>query len=259
MPTNWSSNSVWRGDGHVFLFTFFCPFLPIVGVSRLPFVRHRVIFVMKTTVSLAAAATMAFAAPALAQPSSEDGVTVFGNAEAYCTLPTIWAGQSGTTGMGATRWNGTTLSIPSSLLAETTGAAITGGVTPVARIRGTGSCNTSHRIRLQSVNGGLVHESGADTPAPQGFIKRRAVTYEAFWRNVVDGVANTGWGVHNWTPSAPGEFSPTYNYVIGAANRPNPGERGFEVVVELSRAGPGGVMLAGQYSDQLIVTIEIAP
>ena len=222
---------------------------------------------MKTSISLiAVAAAVAMAAPALAQASlsvappppgpSEGTVTLSADAEPYCTLPDSWSYVSGFNGGGGSQFSGTTWTIPASALADTSGNANTGGEFAI-RIRGEGSCNTSHSIQLQSVRGGLTTGANTTDPAPAGFSRRRAMEYRAHW--VAGDGLNGSNGVMNFAPTSPGQMSGVYNYVVGAT-KPPPGNRGFDIRLGMQRGtGGAGLLVAGTYSDQLLVTISVAP
>lgn len=208
---------------------------------------------MKTTVSIVAlCAAAAVCAPALAQ----EAIALQGTAEPYCTLPTTWTAQSSGAG-GATgaqfNSNSRTWTIPQAALAGADGAAVAGGEYAV-RIFGDGSCNTAHRIQLQSTRGGLSTGSDPSQPAPAGFARRRPIKYDAYWAS--GSGLTTNYGVQNFTPTAPGQTSAAFDYTL-TASRPAPGNHRFDVRMGLQRSG-AALMVAGDYSDSLVITITTA-
>jgi hypothetical protein len=198
---------------------------------------------MKAIIPVLGAALLAtgIATPAFAEDSQS--VDIIGTAAAFCTLPTSWHFQSSTNNVSASQFSGTTWSINPTLLADNTGAGISSSTEVAIRVRGTGSCNTSHTITLTSVNGGLANTTVTSPPA--GFQRTRRMTYDANW-------TGTTAGVIRWVPTAPGD-STSYDYV-GIAP---PGIHDFDVRMGLLRDPTTGPMLAGGYSDNLIITISI--
>lgn len=204
---------------------------------------------MKKTISIAAVlAVSALAAPTFAQETVE----LMGEAEPYCNLPTTWVYA---TGNGGQYFSGSTWSLPQSIIANTSGIAITGGEYPI-RVTGEGSCNTSHRFQLQSSRGGLR----ADVEAPTGFSNRREIRYDAYWSTATfatDGVrAAYGPAIGNWRPSTPGQMSSMITFTA-TGTRPAPGNRFFDVRIGLLRdAADGPLVASDDYQDQLTITVS---
>lgn len=214
---------------------------------------------MKTMLTIAAiAAVIAPAGIALAAPapaSSPASVTVGGTAEGICQLPSTWAFQSGFNGGDGAQWSGTTWTIPSAQFAGPGGTAAPAASEFAIRVRGDGFCNTSHKITVRSVRGGLVQglPGTAPTPAPTGFANRRTMAYEASW-----------WSGSNLTPYGPRAAvtadaigkSDTKTYTVSDTLAP-PGARKFDVRMGLIRTGSSAPLVAGDYSD--VVEVTIAP
>ena len=192
--------------------------------------------------TLGAVLLTGLATPALAQDTQS--VDIIGTAEAFCTLPTDWTFVSSTNNVAGSSFAGHTWTINPALLADNTGNGIVSNAEVAIRVRGQARCNTTHQIELTSTNGGLAHAASATNPPP-GFQRTRRMTYNANW-------TNTNWGITNWVPNAPGA-SITYNH---GAKAP-PGEHDFDVRMGLLRDPTTGPMIAGSYTDNLIVTITI--
>jgi hypothetical protein len=205
---------------------------------------HEGTSVMKHILSaLGAAALMAWATPALADDTQS--VDIVGTAEAFCSLPTSWKYVSSTSGVNASEFAGTTWTIPASLLADAEGNGTVTADEVAIRVRGTAACNTTHSIMVQSLNGGLTNTDTLSSPPP-GFENNRRMIYNANWTN------KEGWGVFNWIPQSAGD-SATYDH----ANRAPPGTHEFDVRMGLLRDPTAGPMVAGTYTDQLVITISV--
>ena len=88
-------------------------------------------------------------------------------------------------------------------------------------------------------------------------IASRSFFISAHW--VAGDGLNGSNGVMNFAPTSPGQMSGVYNYVVGAT-KPPPGNRGFDIRLGMQRGtGGAGLLVAGTYSDQLLVTISVAP
>lgn len=201
--------------------------------------------------------TSTFAIAALAAAgaaSAADPITLNGSAEKYCTLPSSWSFSAGSGGGTAGQFSGTTWNIPEALLSDAQGQPAVGSDTGL-RIAGIGSCNASHSIRLQSARGGLVTGTPGDA-APNGFTRRRQVRYDAFWSN--GGSVTFGPSVNNFNPSSAGQQSNVANFVVGVGQAP-PGNREFHFRALFNRPANGTPMLAGAYSDNVTITITLAP
>ena len=200
----------------------------------------------KLILALAAAAPAALATPASAQPAAQDQTTIqiIGTAEAFCTLPDSWQFASSTSNVSASQFSGRTWTIPGALVATNNGNAVVSTDEVAIRVRGQAACNTTHIITLTSTNGGLAHAASAGSP-PAGFTRTRRMTYNANWRD-------TTWGIFNWVPSAPGD---SISYDHGA--RIPPGNHEFDIRMGLLRDPTNSPMVAGSYSDQLIITISV--
>lgn len=198
---------------------------------------------MKSILILGVAALATLATPAGAQDSAS--VDVIGTAEAFCSLPSAWQFASSTNNVSSSQFSGNTWTIPSTLLADTSGNGIVSSAEVAIRVRGQAACNTTHTITVSSSNGGLAHAASVSAP-PAGFTRKRRMTYNANWRD-------QNWGVINFIPSAPGD-SRTYNH----GSTVPPGNREFDVRMGLLREPTSGPMLAGAYTDQLTITISIA-
>lgn len=183
------------------------------------------------------------ATPAFAQNSQS--VDIIGTAEAFCTLPTNWQYVSSTSNVSASQFSGRTWAINPTLLADNTGNGIVSNTEVAIRVRGQGSCNTTHTITLTSTNGGLAHGASSANPPP-GFQRTRRMIYNANWTD------QPTWGITNWVPTGPGS-SITYDH----GSKAPPGVHNFDIRMGLLRDPTTGPMLAGSYSDQLIVTISI--
>ncbi|WP_144037776.1 hypothetical protein [Sphingopyxis sp. KK2] len=200
---------------------------------------------MKSMLSILGTAALAtLATPALAQSAQTQSVDIIGTAEAFCTLPTTWQYASSTTGVSSSQFQGNTWTIPSALIANSSGMAIASNAEVAIRVRGQGACNTTHNITLQSTNGGLAHLASASNP-PAGFARNRRMEYQANWRD-------TNWGIFGWVPTAAGS-SNSYNHGSTQA----PGLRDFDVRMEVFRDATAAPMLAGAYSDNLVITITV--
>lgn len=208
---------------------------------------------MKSIITLAAGVSL-LATAAVAQESVE----ISGNAPAICTLPSSWSVSGGSGGAGGSQFDsGARIwTIPSNLVANAQGIATTSDVG--IRIRGTGYCNTSHVISLETQNGGLK----TDSAAPAGFSNVRRMRYDAHWSvggtggssNVVYGGSTRG--IYNWRPAAPGVR--TANFTVSDAYMP--GERAFDVRLGLDTTGaPGVPLVQGAYEDIVTVRLSALP
>jgi hypothetical protein len=200
----------------------------------------------KLILALAATTLTAVATPAAAQSSPQDDTTIqiIGTAEAFCTLPDSWQFASSTSNVSSSQFSGHTWTIPAALVATSAGNAVVSTAEVAIRVRGQAACNTTHIITLTSTNGGLAHAASASNP-PGGFTRLRRMKYDANWTGET-------WGIFNWIPSAPGE-SITYNH--GA--RVPPGNHQFDIRMGLLRDPTNSPMVAGTYTDQLVVTISV--
>lgn len=190
---------------------------------------------------LSVAALAAVASPALAQnPTSVD---IVGTAEAFCSLPNDWQFASSTNNVSMNQFSSRTWTIPGALLANNQGQGVVSTDEVAIRVRGSAMCNTPHTITLRSANGGLRHEASIGAPPP-GFQTSRRMVYNANWRDTAN-------GIFNWIPQSPGD-SQTYVYNVAP-----PGIHDFDIRMGLLRDPTAGPMIAGSYSDQLIVTISI--
>jgi hypothetical protein len=200
----------------------------------------------KLLLAVAVTALAAVATPAAAQPQPQDDTTIniIGTAEAFCTLPDSWQFTSSTNNVSASQFSGHTWTIPAALVATSSGNAVVSTDEVAIRVRGQAACNTTHIITLTSTNGGLAHAASSSSP-PAGFTRMRRMTYDANWRD-------TTWGIFNWVPSAPGD---SISYDHGA--RIPPGNHEFDIRMGLLRDPTNSPMVAGSYSDQLIVTISV--
>lgn len=185
--------------------------------------------------------------------AQDQNVVVEGNAPAICTLPNSWAFVSGAAGASAGTFNGTTWTIPQSVLAGPEAFATTGGEYAI-RIRGTGFCNTSHTINLRSQNGGLV-AGDPGTPAPGGFAKRRALSYEAYWSDGGNGSATVRFGPRaSMTATTPAQET-TASFVVSGTLAP-PGNRAFDLRIGMNRGALAAPLIAGDYTDTVTVTLS---
>lgn len=192
---------------------------------------------------LGAVVLTSLATPAVAQ-SAPQAIDIVGTAEAFCTLPTSYQFASSTNNVTASQFNGQQWTINPTLLADSSGTSIVNGSEVAIRVRGQASCNTRHLITLTSTNGGLAHGASATNP-PAGFQRTRKMRYDANWKG-------ESWGIINWVPVGP---NATITYDHGS--KAPPGIHDFDIRMALIRDGNAGPMLAGTYSDQLIVTISI--
>lgn len=207
-------------------------------------ISHEGMSVMKHIIrALGAAALMAATTPALAADDSTP-IDIVGYAEAFCSLPTTWTFVSSTANVNSSQFAGTTWTIPSNLLADAEGNGIVSTAEVAIRVRGQAICNTTHTITLTSQNGGLANEDTLSSPPP-GFENKRRMIYNANWRD-------KNWGVLNWTPQAPGD-SKSYDHGSSAP----PGIHDFDVRMGLLRDPTAGPMVAGTYTDQLVITISV--
>lgn len=213
------------------------PFSHPISPEGMPVMKH----ILR---ALSAVALMASAAPALAADDSTP-IDIIGTAEAFCSLPTTWQYVSSTSNVNASQFAGTTWTIPSTLLADAEGNGIVSATDVAIRVRGQAICNTTHTITLTSQNGGLANEDTLTSPPP-GFENSRRMIYNANWRD------KPGWGVFNWTPQAPGD---TTSYDHGS--KAPPGIHDFDVRMGLLRDPTAGPMVAGTYTDQLVITISV--
>lgn len=211
---------------------------------------------MKTITSLAIGAIALSAAGAV---SAQEILTVTGNAESICELPDDWRFISSNHGASSSEFasGSRTWTIPSDLVAETDGMAVSGGEVAI-RIRGEAFCNTAHTITLSSERGGLV----ADVPAVPGFANRRAMLYTAHWSNLEAGSNSSGVGqfyggtsrgINNFNPPAGGGET-TRNF----ANFAPPGLRPFDLRLSMPRSAsymPSEPLVAGAYQDVITITI----
>ena len=193
---------------------------------------------MKTTIaSIALLAALCAAGAASAQTD------VGGTAEKYCTLPTTWLVPNVANGANSGQFTSSTQiwAIPESLFIA---AATAPGGDTALRIRGKGSCNTSHTIQIRSTNGAIV----TTTTAPSGWTDRRRVRYDAFWNNAGAAMGPTA------SVSSPNLASGLANYVITPAT-PLPGERDFDIRMTVDR-DETTPLVAGTYSDTFTVTLS---
>jgi len=210
---------------------------------------------MKTLISMAA--TVLALAAAGAVQAQDPQVEVAGTAEAQCTLPDSWSFVSQNGGASGAQFSGTTWTIPDAALADANSLAVSGAEYAI-RVRGVGFCNASHTIRLQSARGGLV-AGDPTTPAPAGFAKRRAMQYGAHWSgNGGPDNRNPFGPAASFTPTVPGQQSGVANYAVSGALAP-PGNRTFDVRLGMQRGPLAAPLIAGAYSDSVIVTIALAP
>ena len=202
--------------------------------------------VKKLILAVAAAALASAATQAAAQPPAQDDTTIqiVGTAEAFCTLPSSWQFASSSSNVSASQFNGNTWTIPAALVADSSGNAVSSTAEVSIRVRGQAACNTTHIITLTSANGGLAHAASASAP-PAGFTRLRRMNYDANWRD-------TAWGIFNWIPSSPGA---SISYDHGA--QVPPGNHEFEIKMGLLRDPANAPMVAGTYTDQLIITVSV--
>jgi hypothetical protein len=196
----------------------------------------------KFILAVATTSLFAIATPTAALAQTENTTDIIGTAEAFCTLPDSWQVASTTNTVSSSQFNGHVWTIPDNLIATTAGNAVVSTAEVAIRIRGEASCNTTHTITLTSQNGGLA--ATVSNPPP-GFTRLRRMRYDAQWRD-------TNWGIFNWVPNAPGD-STTYNH--GA--RVPPGHHDFDIRLGLLRDPTNSPMVAGEYTDQLTVTVSV--
>ena len=203
--------------------------------------------------AIAATALLAVAGAAAAA----DPITVGGSAEKFCTLPDSWAFVSSGGGPTSSSFSGTTWTIPEAALADSSSVAVSGAEFAI-RVRGTGTCNASHSIKVQSANGGLTTGDPL-TAAPNGFAKRRTMKYEAYWSDGAPGSASTAFGPRAAINAATvaGQQN-TANYVVSGSLAP-PGNRSFDIRMGMQRGALATPLISGAYSDTLTVTITLAP
>lgn len=200
---------------------------------------------MKAMISIAAAAVLLGAAGSAA---AQQAVTVGGNAPAICKLPASYTFVGGNGGATGSQFSGQAWNIPGAAIANSSGMPVSGDGYAI-RVRGTGFCNTSHTISVQSDRGGLANgDQGAD--APDGFANRRATNYRAYWSN--------GQGAGSAAPVGPeaaltGVVTPGAMSISGpqapTANAP------FDVVLTVLRPASTLPLVAGHYWDTLTVTL----
>lgn len=200
-----------------------------------------------------ALAVMAFAGAAAAQ----ENVDVTGDAPARCTLPESWTFVTANGGASASTFSGTTWTLPSNAFAMTDATAVT-GLEYAIRIRGVGFCNVSHRIKLKSLRGGLLN-GDVGGPVPAGFSNLRAMNYEANWSaSPLGSTQRVPFGpMAELDPTGAGQEA-TAAFVVSDALAP-PGSRSFDVRLGMARDGLTLPLVAGIYSDQLVVTLSPNP
>jgi hypothetical protein len=154
-----------------------------------------------------------------------------GDVEPACTLNNDWQAKRGASGAATGQFSTMKWTIPEDVLEETAGD-------PTIEIEATGECNASHTITLTSVRGGLIH----DRNPPAGFIGQRTLRYSARWA----GVGGEAVLVASGTAGAA-----SGSVVV---NGPTPTHHTLELTVQLLRANPTDVMLAGAYSDTVTIT-----
>ena len=118
------------------------------------------------------------------------------------------------------------------------------------RVRGTGFCNTSHTISVQSARGGLA-QGNQGAAAPTGFANRRAMTYRAYWSNGQAGgsAAPIGPQAELNAVATPGASNVSAQQLPKATTP-------FDVVMSLQRPPLGTPLVAGYYWDTLTVTLS---
>lgn len=202
---------------------------------------------------MTAAATAVVLLGAGAALAQDQSVVVEGTAPAICSLPNSWAFVSGAAGASGGTFSGTTWTIPEGVLAGPESFATTGGEYAI-RIRGAGFCNTSHTINLRSQNGGLV-AGDPTTPPPGGFAKRRALTYEAYWSDGGAGASTVRFGPRAiMTATTPAQEA-NASYVVSGSLAP-PGHRAFDLRIGMNRGALAAPLIAGDYTDTVIVTLS---
>ncbi len=203
---------------------------------------------------VAALAGVGVAGAAVAQPQD---VEITGSAEQICTLPAEFIATSAfnsTTGTyGAGTWT-----IPENSITTNTGFG--DGPPEVAiRVAGFGVCNTAHTITLTSLNGGLV-TGDPNAPAPSGFSRRRAMSYEAHWQTLATPTGGPGsvYGGNSRramiaNANTPGQTA-VANFTVTDTVAP-PGARRFDIRMGVIPAT--NHMIAGEYRDTVTVTLGI--
>ena len=212
---------------------------------------------MKKLVSASAAALVLVTAGAAAAQTIPSEVELTGTAERLCTLPDTWSFVSQNGSASGADFSGTTWTIPQAALADSSSNAVS-GVEYAIRIRGTGFCNASHTIRLQSARGGLV-AGDPSVAAPAGFAKRRSMKYGAHWSGNGGPDNRNPFGPSvEFTPTVAGQQSGTANYVVSGSLAP-PGNRIFDIRLGMQRGPLAAPLIAGAYNDSVTVTIALAP
>ena len=205
---------------------------------------------MKSLISILAigAAALGTAGTASAQASPQS-VTVGGSAPAICTLPVSYSFVSGNAGATGSQFSFQVWNIPQSALVNSSGMPVSGDGYAI-RVRGTGFCNTSHTISVQSARGGLA-QGNQGAAAPTGFANRRAMTYRAYWSNGQAGgsAAPIGPQAELNAVATPGASN------VSAQQLPKPNTP-FDVVMSLQRPPLGTPLVAGYYWDTLTVTLS---
>lgn len=211
---------------------------------------------MKTLICATSAALLLSAGLASAQNVPAE-VSLTGSAERLCTLPATWSFVSQNGGASSSGFSGTTWTIPTAALANNVSNAVSGAEYAI-RIRGTGFCNASHTIQLESSRGGLVAGDPA-AAAPAGFSNRRNMAYSAHWSgNGGPDNRNPFGPAAAFEPIAAGEQSLPANYIVSGALAP-PGNRSFDIRLGMQRGVLTTPLIAGNYSDAVTVTIALAP
>lgn len=209
---------------------------------------------MKAFVSLTAGVLLATAAGA-ASAQDPAQIQVGGQASAICTLPGAWQTRTSVGGSVGT-FGGNTWTIPESSFANASGTPVLAGELAL-RITGQAFCNSSHRIRVESLKGGMQHEAMSE--APSGFSVFRQVKYDAHWANdSLSGQARrVGPGVFDWIPQGP----TSAQEAVWAANATNgiPGSRYFDLRLSVRRSDGSAntPLVAGRYYD--VVTVTLTP
>lgn len=212
---------------------------------------------MKRIITTAAMTAMIAAAGAV---SADDGqsVTLQGTAAAECNLPTSWNFVSGNAGAGSSDFSGTTFMIPEVALVNADSTPVAGDGFAI-RVRGMGFCNTSHVIAISSQRGGLRLNGDLGATPPQGFTNHRQLRYEAGWSTAT---TSTGPG-ENFGPTAqllaqtPG-LPVVASFLVGPTQDP-PADRRFDVKISLQRPAGAPPLVAGNYSDNLLITLTPTP
>lgn len=207
----------------------------------------------KLSPAVMALAVMAFAGVA----SAQENVDVTGDAPARCTLPDSWTFVTANGGAAGSTFSGTTWSIPANAFATANAAAVTGQEYAI-RIRGVGFCNVSHQIKLKSLRGGLLNGNVGD-PVPAGFANLRVMNYEANWSaSALGSTERVPFGpMAELDPTSAGQEA-TAAFVVSDALAP-PGARSFDVRLGMVRDTLSAPLVAGNYTDQLVVTLAPNP